>query len=265
MPLLTEEHLLTTMGLKLGPALKIRAQAPVSAGGQAPGQSLLHGQLPHGPAAAAANPAGPRAGTCHRRAASVPSSHLPLRGHPALRQPRLTQAGERLWGFAPWSPRPLPASVLSRGRWGPSNSPAPTPSPTYFSWFWTKTHRIFEKKGARCRTLSVVPAEPGAEAWLGLQMNQRQRSTGAGDASLWSWHCPWRFPTSGSASSTRLRGSRQTARCWSLPPSPHRVCTALGLLGLLCYENKALCTLRRDVPGPRGTGPSVVLRELQLL
>lgn len=26
MPLLTEEHLLTTMGLKLGPALKIRAQ-----------------------------------------------------------------------------------------------------------------------------------------------------------------------------------------------------------------------------------------------
>ena len=26
LPLLTEEHLLTTMGLKLGPALKIRAQ-----------------------------------------------------------------------------------------------------------------------------------------------------------------------------------------------------------------------------------------------
>lgn len=66
LPLLTEEHLLTTMGLKLGPALKIRAQVSawaevpqrvtprllvgtgphphhLSTGGQAPGPSLLHG------------------------------------------------------------------------------------------------------------------------------------------------------------------------------------------------------------------------------
>ena len=78
LPLLTEEHLLTTMGLKLGPALKIRAQvsliwdqlfpdnggsaqrlfmaasqqaptqAHLSTGGQAPRPSLLHGQLPCG-------------------------------------------------------------------------------------------------------------------------------------------------------------------------------------------------------------------------
>lgn len=32
LPLLTEEHLLTTMGLKLGPALKIRAQVSTSGG-----------------------------------------------------------------------------------------------------------------------------------------------------------------------------------------------------------------------------------------
>lgn len=32
LPLLTEEHLLTTMGLKLGPALKIRAQVSASWG-----------------------------------------------------------------------------------------------------------------------------------------------------------------------------------------------------------------------------------------
>lgn len=30
LPLLTEEHLLNTMGLKLGPALKIRAQVSMS-------------------------------------------------------------------------------------------------------------------------------------------------------------------------------------------------------------------------------------------
>lgn len=36
LPLLTEEHLLTTMGLKLGPALKIRAQVSASWGQQSP-------------------------------------------------------------------------------------------------------------------------------------------------------------------------------------------------------------------------------------
>lgn len=35
LPLLTEEHLLTTMGLKLGPALKIRAQVSACGGGGA--------------------------------------------------------------------------------------------------------------------------------------------------------------------------------------------------------------------------------------
>ena len=32
LPLLTEEHLLNTLGLKLGPALKIRSQVPTSEG-----------------------------------------------------------------------------------------------------------------------------------------------------------------------------------------------------------------------------------------
>lgn len=36
LPLLTEEHLLTTMGLKLGPALKIRAQVSASWGQESP-------------------------------------------------------------------------------------------------------------------------------------------------------------------------------------------------------------------------------------
>lgn len=56
LPLLTEEHLLTTMGLKLGPALKIRAQVSASWGQQSPhnGGSALRlfvaaGQQPRRP------------------------------------------------------------------------------------------------------------------------------------------------------------------------------------------------------------------------
>lgn len=127
LPLLTEEHLLSTMGLKLGPALKIRAQVscvrgsevrisrpqlgrklwvgvrqpppgPLSAGGQAPGPSLLHGQLPCGSATAATNPAGPGARTRHRRAALVPEDgHVPLWRGPHPCWSSFTQAGE--WDF----------------------------------------------------------------------------------------------------------------------------------------------------------------------
>lgn len=90
LPLLTEEHLLNTMGLKLGPALKIRAQVSVLinleraegffvtgdglpvpfiwqvltqlhlfVGSQAPGPCLLHGQFPCGPSVAVNKPASP--------------------------------------------------------------------------------------------------------------------------------------------------------------------------------------------------------------
>lgn len=41
LPLLTEEHLLTTMGLKLGPALKIRAQVSTHGSG---GPQTMEGQ-----------------------------------------------------------------------------------------------------------------------------------------------------------------------------------------------------------------------------
>lgn len=90
LPLLTEEHLLNTMGLKLGPALKIRAQVSVLinleraegffvtgdglpvpfiwqvltqlhlfVGSQAPGPCLLHGQFPCSPSVAVNKPASP--------------------------------------------------------------------------------------------------------------------------------------------------------------------------------------------------------------
>ncbi|XP_059944719.1 sterile alpha motif domain-containing protein 11 isoform X1 [Mesoplodon densirostris] len=147
LPLLTEEHLLTTMGLKLGPALKIRAQvsacwgqwspdnggaalrlfvwpqgsspagpiqARLSTGGQAPGPGFLRGQLPHGSAAAAANTAGSREGAQLSGAAPVPSTGpLPLWGRAAACQPGLTRAGERNHGSAPRARGPLPVSVLS--------------------------------------------------------------------------------------------------------------------------------------------------------
>lgn len=139
--MLTEEHLLTTMGLKLGPALKIRAQvgtaggggpdngggstealrscrsptqACLSIGGQATGTRLLHGQLPRGFAAAATNTAGPRAGACPHcgGTAIASSSTLPLWGGTPPSWPSLTQARERDVS-APRACRPLPASVLS--------------------------------------------------------------------------------------------------------------------------------------------------------
>lgn len=142
LPLLTEEHLLTTMGLKLGPALKIRAQVrasgavvphpggtaprpflaadpqprPLSIGCQAPGPSLLHGQLPGGVATAATSTAGPRAGAHLRGAAPVPSNGpLALWGGTAHCWPSFTQARERDRGSASRAFRPLPASVLSCG------------------------------------------------------------------------------------------------------------------------------------------------------
>nr|XP_035966078.1 sterile alpha motif domain-containing protein 11 isoform X8 [Halichoerus grypus] len=144
LPLLTEEHLLTTMGLKLGPALKIRAQvsaswgqespdnggsalrlfvaagqqpptqARLSTGGQAPRPSLLHGQLPCGSAAAATDAAGPRAGAHLWGAALVPNNGpLPLWGGAPPCWPSLAQAREWNCGSAPRPRRTPPASVLN--------------------------------------------------------------------------------------------------------------------------------------------------------
>ena len=173
------------MGLKLGPALKIRAQvsaywgqrspdsrgaalrlcvglqgsrpagpiqARLSTGGQAPGPSLLHGQLPRGSAAAATDTAGSREGAQLRGAAPVPSTGpLPVRGRATPCRPSLTQAGERNHGSAPRARGPLAASVLSWCQTPPSFtagcSPAKAPDPTAYPPFsFGCKNTIFKRK-----------------------------------------------------------------------------------------------------------------------
>ncbi|VCX40733.1 unnamed protein product, partial [Gulo gulo] len=94
-------------------------------GGQAPRPSLLHGQLPHGFAAAATNVAGPRAGAHLWGTAPVPhNGPLPLCGGASPCWPSLSQARERNCGSVPRACRAPPASVLN---WWVSD-PAPQPS-----------------------------------------------------------------------------------------------------------------------------------------
>jgi hypothetical protein len=77
LPLLTEEHLLTTMGLKLGPALKIRAQvsrlAPDNAGEDT--KALHAGDSPTRPLSLAGTQSG--SSLCRWPSASVASSTWP--------------------------------------------------------------------------------------------------------------------------------------------------------------------------------------------
>lgn len=161
------------MGLKLGPALKIRAQvsacwgqwspdngeaaprlcvwlhssspagpiqARLSTGGQAPGPSLLHGQLPRGSAAAATNAAGSREGAQLGGAAPVPStgpprpmgarSPLPAEPHPSRRtEPWLCSQGPR-------TPPSLCAELVSDPpSFTAGCSPAKAPNPTAYPPF----------------------------------------------------------------------------------------------------------------------------------
>lgn len=148
----------------------------VSAGSQAPGPSLLHGQLPCGFAAAATDAAGPRAGAHLRGAAPIPSNG-PLAlwwGTPHC-WPSLSQAREWDCDSAPRASRPLPASVLScgMGRPGPQSGSASCykakapPSQLIFLRFWKQKQRTFQRKTRDLRERNAFPKTFGGNgrAW----------------------------------------------------------------------------------------------------
>lgn len=207
LPLLTEEHLLTTMGLKLGPALKIRAQ--VSAAGEGcglraagcrphPGPSLRRwpsawAESSTWPASlwlcrCSHQPFGPRSGSLPQGSSPRPQRRPP---HPMGQDPPLLARRHLSQRTGPRTPPGLCAESEGRAARAPALLcqllPSKGSSPTaYFPLVLeAKTH--FERKICDSRGQNVFPKALGVT--MGPQRNQRREAALAPARPLWTWGC----------------------------------------------------------------------------